>query len=100
MRKFEPGNRVRIELDATILKQSSKGNSYWYDCLMPDGTIVTVNLARIHLLADEPIVDLEADGSLQIVTTRLSRQGWENLIARLQGLSATLDATACTQDKE
>ena len=37
MRKFKPGAKVRVEVDATIVKETTKGNPYWYD--VPVATI-------------------------------------------------------------
>jgi ABC-type ATPase involved in cell division len=83
MRAFKPGARVRVEHDATVIALTTKGNPYWYDVQLPTGEIETVNIARLNLLADEPICNLDADGSVQIVTTRLTPMGVLNLIGKL-----------------
>lgn len=93
MRKFKPGARVRVEIDAVIVRQARKDNPYWYICQFSDGHEETVNLARINWLADEPVLTLDTDGSIQIISNRLSREGWFHLIEKLQGLAAMLDAT-------
>src|SRR2546423_9510852 len=80
MRKFKPGARVRVEIDATIVKETTKGNPYWYDCLMPDGTVESVNLSRINWLADEPVATMDNDGSVQIISNRLTPAGAPLLI--------------------
>jgi hypothetical protein len=55
MRKFRPDAKVRVEVDATIVKGTTKGNPYWYDVMLQDGTVESVNISRINWLADEPV---------------------------------------------
>ena len=108
MRKFKPGAKVRVEVDATIVKETTKGNPYWYDCLMPDGTVESVSISRIKWLADEPVATMDTDGSIQIISNRLTPAGARLLIDWLVAHERYFPddrveqetPTACTQDSE
>lgn len=79
MRKFKPGARVRVEVDAEIVEQAEKSNPYWYIVRFADGREEIVNLARINWLSDEPQVTRDNDGSVQIITNRLTAEGARHL---------------------
>ncbi len=77
MRKFLPGQAVRVERNATIIEQV-KDNPYWY-VVDVNGTQETINIGRISAVADEARASIDLDGSVLVLTNRLSLEGARSL---------------------
>ena len=77
MRKFTPGQAVRIERNGTIIEQV-KDNPYWY-LVEVNGEQETVNIGRISAVADEARASIDLDGSVLVLTNRLSLEGAKSL---------------------
>lgn len=75
MKQFKPGARVRVEQDARIVQLNEKSNPYWYVVEFSDGRRDLVNIARITHLADEVRATIDHDGSIQVISNRLTARG-------------------------
>jgi len=93
MRKFTSGQSVRIERNATIIEQV-KDNPYWYVVQLPTGEQETVNIGRISAVADEAKATIDLDGSVLVLTNRLSLDGAKDLLDWLSCHIATFDERA------
>lgn len=93
MRKFLPGQAVRIERNATIIEQM-RDNPYWYVIELPDGTQEQVNIGRISAIADEAKATIDLDGSVLVLTNRLSLSGAKDLLDWLSCHIETFDDSA------
>src|SRR3989442_11144596 len=91
-KKLEPGQAVKIEHTARIVRQMD-GNPYFYEVEYPDNRPnELVSIARIIPLADLPRVTIDEDGSMQVFSTRLSAAGAVELLTLLQTRQAELMA--------
>lgn len=101
MRKFQPGARVRVEVDAQIVEQADRNNPYWYVVrFVGDGHEETVNLARIVGLADVAQVSRDSDGSVMLFTSRLTPEGALHLRDILTDyVNNPMPGNECTQDE-
>lgn len=93
MRKFLPGQNVRIERNATIIEQLPN-NQYWYRVQLPDGSEETINIGRISAVADEARASIDLDGSVLVLTNRLSLEGAKSLLDWLSCHIETFDEQA------
>lgn len=91
MRSFRKGQSVRVERNATIIEQV-EGNPYWY-LVEVEGKQETVNVGRISAIADEARATIDTDGSILVLTNRLSIEGG-------RALREWLDAHLGTWDEE
>ena len=96
MRKFLPGQSVRIERNARIVGQV-KDNPYWYIVELPDGTQEQVNIGRLSAVADEARATIDLDGSVLVLTNRLSLDGAKSLLDWLACHIETFDDEAYEQ---
>ncbi len=96
MRKFLPGQSVRIERNARIVNQLPD-NQYWYIVELPDGTQETINIGRISAVADEAKAVIDLDGSVLVLTNRLSLEGAKSLLDWLACHIETFDDSAYEQ---
>jgi hypothetical protein len=78
MRKFMPGQAARLERNCTIVQQV-KDNPYWYEVSLPDGTVEVANISRLNAVPDEAKAVIDLDGSVLILTPRLSLEGARSL---------------------
>lgn len=96
MRKFQPGQAVRVERNARIVEQV-KDNPYWYVVEWPDGTQEQVNIGRLSAVADEARATIDLDGSVLVLTNRLSLDGAKSLLDWLACHIGTFDDVAYEQ---
>src|SRR5579863_2462555 len=95
MRSFRKGQSVRVERNATIIEQV-EGNPYWY-VVEVEGKQETVNVGRISAVSDEARATIDIDGSLLILSNRLSLTGAKDLIDWLQCHVSGFDDSAYEQ---
>lgn len=74
-RELLPGTAIRVEHNARIVQVAEPGNPYWYVVEYPDGRQETVSLSRINQISDRARAVVDADGSMQVFSTRLSALG-------------------------
>lgn len=92
MRKFMPGQAVRIERNATIISPV-EGNPYWY-VVEIEGKQEVMNIGRISAIADEAKATIDLDGSVLVLTNRLSLDGAKSLLDWLSCHIETFDEQA------
>lgn len=96
MRKFMPGAAARLERNCIVVAQV-KDNPYWYIVALPDGTQETVNIGRLNAVPDEAKAVIDLDGSVLILTPRLSLDGAKSLLDWLSCHIETFDDSAYEQ---
>jgi len=96
MKKFRPGQPVRIERNCTIVEQV-KDNPYWYVIELPDGSRETASIGRLSAMNDEAKAVIDEDGSVLILTPRLSLEGARSLREWLDAHIETFDDSAYEQ---
>ncbi len=84
MRKFKAGQAVRVEQNAVIVEQPDRDNPYWYTIEFPSGERLPVNIGRINSVAEECKATIDTDGSVLILSNRLSLSGAKDLIEWLE----------------
>jgi hypothetical protein len=95
-RKFYPGQAARIERDCKIVEMV-KDNPYWYIVELPDGTQETVNIGRLNAVPDTCKAVIDLDGSVLILTPRLSLDGAKSLMDWLACHVSAFDDSAYEQ---
>lgn len=88
--KFLPGQSVRFEVDATIIEQVAD-NEYWYLVELSNGTQERVSVGRLSAIAEVARAASDFDGSLLILSNRLSLTGVKSLLDLLTAHIAAFD---------
>lgn len=92
-RKFLPGQAARIERDCKVVEQM-KDNPYWYVVELPSGELEQVNIGRLNAVPDVCKAVIDLDGSILILTPRLSLEGARSLRDWLDAHISTFDEQA------
>jgi hypothetical protein len=79
-----PGMRVRVAQDARIVGLVDKSNPYWYVVECPSGEQEAVNMSRLTWFADDIKATMDHDGSVVILSNRLTPKGARELLLWLQ----------------
>src|SRR5437868_2309036 len=96
MKEFLPGSTVRGAHDARIVGREVAHNPYWYRVAYPDGHGDVVNISRVHWYADEARATMDHDGSVQVISSKLTPQGAMNLFHWLDAHYAEFEAVGAT----
>ena len=92
MKELPAGMAVRVEHNARIVGLADKENQYWYEIQYPDGSQDVVNISRLHWYVDDVRASVDTDGSIQIISNKLSAQGAINLFHFLRTHYADFEA--------
>src|SRR5438105_1478897 len=84
MKDFPPGAMVRVAHDARIVALEDPKNPFWYRVEYPDGTRAVVNISRLTWLADQVKAMMDTDGSVHIISNRLTAEGALDLMKWLE----------------
>ena len=98
MKELPAGMAVRVEHNAQIIGLADKENPYWYEIEYPTGERDVVNISRLHWYSDDVRASVDTDGSIQIISSKLTAQGAINLFHFLRTHYAdfeTLASTSC-----
>lgn len=98
MKELPAGMAVRVEHNAQIVGLADKDNPYWYEIEYPTGEHDVVNISRLHWYADDVRASVDIDGSIQIISNKLTAQGAINLYHFLRTHYADFEAVASTSD--
>jgi len=92
MKDFPPGATVRVAHDARIVALEDPSNPFWYRVRYSDGSEAVVNVARITYFADQVKATIDEDGSIQIISNRLTAEGARDLFHWLRTHYADFEA--------
>jgi len=87
-----PGMRVRVAQDARIVCLADEQNPYWYVVEYPSGEQETVNVARLTWFTDDIKATMDNDGSVLILSNRLTPKGAQELLLWLQTHAGDFEA--------